>query len=407
MRHNLVSKAVFVFELKEYDVIIVGAGAAGLMCASTAAARGKKTLVIDHANKMAKKVLMSGGGRCNFTNYYVEPENFISHNPHFCKSALSRYTQWDFIALVEKYQIDYYEKTLGQLFCRKSSKDIRDLLLNECQSHGAKIHLKCSIQTIRKDNDSYQLATTLGDVSCRSLVIACGGLSIPTMGASGFGYQVAEQFGHHVYPTRPGLTPLTVDEKLKQSFAELAGNSIDVEVSCGQTSFKEAMLFTHKGLSGPAILQISSYWQPGMPISINLLPHLDCAQWLAESKSTRPEINLKTLLATQFSQSVATYLVSKLNINLKLKQLEQKQIQQIEELLCGWIIYPKDYEGYKVAEVTIGGVDTSEISSKTFESNKSSGLYFIGEVLDVTGHLGGFNFQWAWASAYAAGQYVG
>ncbi|WP_444998254.1 NAD(P)/FAD-dependent oxidoreductase [Aliikangiella sp. IMCC44359] len=392
---------------ENFQVIIIGAGAAGLMCAAVAAQRGKKVIVLDHANKMAKKVLMSGGGRCNFTNHYIDSDNFISHNPHFCKSALSRYTQWDFISLVEKHNIEYYEKSLGQLFCKKSSRDIRDLLLNECQSVGAKIQLKCTVEAIiANEAGGFNLTTTIGNLGCQSLVIATGGLSIPTMGATGFGYDIAKQFGHKIYPTRAGLTPLTFSPKMQTKFASLAGNSVNVEVSCNQSCFREAMLFTHKGLSGPAILQISSYWQKGDPIHINLIPSQDVKKWLDINCKERAEITLKTLLSTQFSQSIAVFLISELNINCKLKQLSHQQKEQIFQQLTQWTVYPDDVEGYKVAEVTLGGVDTNEISSKTFESQRQPGLYFIGEVLDVTGHLGGYNFQWAWASGYAAGSYV-
>lgn len=393
--------------LEKYDVIIIGAGAAGLMCAATAGYRNRRVLILDHANKMAKKVLMSGGGRCNFTNLDVTPENFISNNPHFCKSALSRYTQWEFIQLVEKYGIDYYEKSLGQLFCKKSSKLIRDLLLSECQKAGVKIQLKTHINKIdTQPNTPYLLQTSMGTLGCNSLVIATGGLSIPTMGASGFGYTIAEQFGHQIISTKAGLTPLVFPQKTQSDFEALAGNSIMVEVTCNKVSFKESMLFTHKGLSGPAILQISSYWSKGKPIEINLLPHLDVTNWIESNKKKRPEIHLKTLFATEFSQSVSTYFIALLNTNVKLKQLEQHSISQIADFLQHWHIYPSDVEGYRVAEVTTGGVDTHEISSKTFESQRQPGLYFIGEVLDVTGHLGGFNFQWAWSSGYAAGQYI-
>ncbi len=389
---------------QNYQVIIIGAGAAGLMCAATAAARGRSVIVLDHANKMAKKVLMSGGGRCNFTNLYVEPENFISQNPHFCKSALSRYTQWDFISLVEKHAVKYTEKTLGQLFCQNSSKEIRDILLAECQANGARIQLKCNIDLIQEnDGNGFLLNTSHGDYHCESLVIATGGLSIPTMGASDFGYKVATQFGHQIVPTHAGLTPLLFDAKKQKEFEILSGNSIDVEISCNDVQFKEAMLFTHKGLSGPVILQISSYWQKGDPLVINLLPTLDVSLWLSENIRNRPEINLKTLLATQFSQSIATYFTEQLEINSKLKQLDHNQCKLIESFLTGWKLYPSDVEGYRVAEVTLGGVATDKISSKTFESINQKGLYFIGEVLDVTGHLGGFNFQWAWASGYASG----
>ncbi|MET1254299.1 NAD(P)/FAD-dependent oxidoreductase [Aliikangiella maris] len=427
---------------EHFEVIIIGAGAAGLMCAATAAKRGKKVIVLDHANKMAKKVLMSGGGRCNFTNLSIEADNFISNNPHFCKSALKRYTQWDFIALVEKYHIDYYEKTQGQLFCRESSKLIRDLLSQECQSNGAQIRLKCeilsvetvlsssqtdtfkAIETIKSEsakdlnltaknqigssnqNTTFKLTTSLGAFTCESLVIATGGLSIPTMGATDFGYQIAQQFGHQVLPTRAGLTPLTFKGRLLNAFKEMAGNALQVQVSCGQQTFNEAILFTHKGLSGPAILQISNYWQPGQAISINLLPHVDIATWITQLKESRPDIQLKTALASHFSQAVASFFASEVGFQGKLKQLTPQHIENIVQTLSDWTIYPEGVEGYRVAEVTLGGVDTQQISSKTFESALQSGLYFIGEVLDVTGHLGGYNFQWAWASGHAAGNYV-
>ena len=392
---------------QNYQVIVIGAGAAGLMCAATAAARGKQVLVLDHANKMAKKVLMSGGGRCNFTNLYVTPDNFLSANPHFCKSALSRYTQWDFIALVEKHGIDYYEKTLGQLFCKNSSRDIRDLLLNECQQHGATIKLKSTVESIEAIADNgFRLTTPSDTFECNSLVIATGGLSVPTMGASNFGYRIAEQFGHTILPTRAGLTPLTFSDKLLEQFKTLAGNSLQVQVTCNNASFKEAILFTHKGLSGPAILQISNYWFPGDPLIINLLPGRDVKDWLETQKQQRPDITVKTLLAGEFSQAVATYFCEQLKMHCKLKQLAHRQLEQLVQFLTEWTIYPSGVEGYRVAEVTLGGVDTREVSSKTFESLRQQGLYFIGEVLDVTGHLGGFNFQWAWASGVAAGEYV-
>ncbi len=393
---------------QEFQVIIIGAGAAGLMCAITAAQRGRKVLVIDHANKVGKKILMSGGGRCNFTNYSIEPENFLGSNPHFCKSALSRYNQWQFIELVEKYAIEYYDKGLGQLFCKNSSKDIRDLLINECQQHKVKIQLKTSVEKITAfaDSSGFKLETNLGKYCCSSLVVACGGLSIPTMGATGFGYEVAQQFNHKIIPTGPALTPLTFDKKWLEKTQELPGNAVDIQVSCNGQSFSEAMLFTHKGLSGPAILQISSYWQLGEPIIINLLPNLNVTDWLLENKKNRSDIQLKTLLSSKFSQSIANYLCGLIGFNCKLKQIEIGELKQIEKQLTEWKLYPAGYEGYRVAEVTIGGIDTDQISSKTFESTNQRNLYFIGEVLDVTGHLGGYNFQWAWASGYAAGEYV-
>lgn len=392
----------------EFEVIIIGAGAAGLMCGITAAKRGRKVMIVDHANKVGKKILMSGGGRCNFTNYSIEAENYLCNNPHFCKSALSRYNQWNFIALVEDYEIKYYDKGLGQLFCKNSSKDIRDLLVNECQKNSAKIQLKTEIKEIKPQTaqTGFVVDTSLGKFSCKSLVIATGGLSIPTMGATGFGYDIAKQFSHNVIATRPALSPLTFDKKWLEKTKQLPGNSIDVQVSCQGQSFSEAILFTHKGLSGPAILQISSYWQPGLPIVINLLPKLVVSEWLLKNKKTRGEIQLKTLLSTQFSQSVAEYLCTEMGFNPKLKRLEIADLNGITKQLTEWTIYPAGLEGYRVAEVTIGGINTDEISSKTFESSKQQNLFFIGEVLDVTGHLGGYNFQWAWSSGYAAGCYV-
>jgi len=393
---------------QDFQVIIIGAGAAGLMCAATAAKRGKKVIIFDHANKVGKKILMSGGGRCNFTNYSIEADNYIGSNPHFVKSALSRYNQWQFIELVDSYQIEYYDKGHGELFCKNSSKDIRDLLVNECAKYSAEIQLKVNINRIKKDKqqDLFLLETSQGTFSCESLVIATGGLSIPTMGASDFGYQLAKQFGHNIVPTIPALSPLTFEKKWLEKAQSLPGNSLLAEVSCNQQRFKDAILFTHKGLSGPGILQISSYWKPGDSISINLLPDIQVKNWLLENKLNRGEIQLKTLLSTQFSNAISEYLCKLMDINIKLKQLENQEINKIEKQLTKWVLYPAGYEGYRVAEVTKGGVDTSGISSKTFESSKQSGLYFIGELLDVTGHLGGYNFQWAWSSGYAAGCYV-
>lgn len=389
-------------------VIIIGAGAAGLMCAAQAAARGRQVLLLDHANKAGKKILMSGGGRCNFTNMYVEPANFLSANPHFCKSALARYTQWDFLELVGKHGLAYHEKKLGQLFCDHASSDILNILLSECEDQGVDLRLNTRIEQIEKTSDGYQLHTSAGRFSCQSLVIATGGLSIPTLGASGFGYQVASQFGHQLLPTRAALVPFTITEpQLKALCSELSGTSVeDCVVSCKGQQFKENILFTHRGLSGPAILQISSYWQPGETIEINLLPHLDLPQWLAEQQQTRPNSELKTLLGELFTKKMAGLLCEQWFNNKPLKQYIPSELEQIAQQLSAWQLIPAGTEGYRTAEVTLGGVDTREVSSKTMESQKSPGLYFIGEVLDVSGHLGGFNFQWAWASAYAAAQFV-
>ncbi|MEG5265462.1 NAD(P)/FAD-dependent oxidoreductase [Pseudomonas sp. JDS28PS106] len=388
------------------DVVIIGAGAAGLMCAFTAAARGRKVMVIDHANKPGKKILMSGGGRCNFTNMYTEPANFLSQNPHFCKSALARYTQWDFIEMVARHGVPYHEKKLGQLFCDNKSSDILEMLLEECRQAGASLHMDTSVQHIERLETGYSLQTTLGTVQCESLVIATGGLSIPTLGATGFGYQVGKQFGHNVLPTRAGLVPFTITDQLKELCVELSGTSVDCLVSCNDVSFRENILFTHRGLSGPAILQISSFWQPGDTVQINLLPDHDVPAWLTQQQAERPNAELKTLLGEIFTKKMANLIAEHWFASRPMKQYTHAELADIAEKLANWEVVPAGTEGYRTAEVTLGGVDTREVSSKTMESLKSPGLYFIGEVLDVSGHLGGFNFQWAWASAFAAAQYV-
>ncbi|MBD7975763.1 NAD(P)/FAD-dependent oxidoreductase [Pseudomonadaceae bacterium Sa2CUA2] len=379
------------------------------MCAFQAAMRGRRVQVLEHANKAGKKILMSGGGRCNFTNLYVESGNFLSANPHFCKSALARFTQWDFLELVGKHGVAYHEKKLGQLFCDGKSSDILDLLLNECREADVQIHLDTSVETIAPcDGGGYRLTTSMGEFVCQSLVIATGGLSIPTLGASGFGYQIARQFGHSVLPTRAGLVPFTLtDPQLKQLCTELSGTSVeDCRVSCNGQSFVENILFTHRGLSGPAILQISSYWQPGDRVEIDLLPHLELPEWLPEQQRERPNTELKTLLGELFTKKMAGLLCEQWFVSKPLKQYTPSELNAIAEQLQAWQLVPAGTEGYRTAEVTLGGLDTREVSSKTMESLKAPGLYFIGEVLDVSGHLGGFNFQWAWASAYAAAQYV-
>ncbi|WP_459746625.1 BaiN/RdsA family NAD(P)/FAD-dependent oxidoreductase [Pseudomonas sp. 3A(2025)] len=388
------------------DVVIIGAGAAGLMCALTAAGRGRRVMVIDHANKPGKKILMSGGGRCNFTNMYTEPANFLSHNPHFCKSALARYTQWDFIAMVAKQGVPYHEKKLGQLFCDNKASDILEMLLDHCRDAGASLHMDTSVQGIEKTDSGYRLQTTLGTLDCTSLVIASGGLSIPTLGATGFGYQVGQQFGHTLLPTRAGLVPFTITDQLKALCTELSGTSVDCLVSCNDSAFRENLLFTHRGLSGPAMLQISSFWQPGDTLHINLLPDHDAHEWLKQQQAERPNSELKTLLGEIFTKKMATLLAEHWFTSRPLKQYTHAELAAISDKLADWQVVPAGTEGYRTAEVTLGGIDTREVSSKTMESLKSPGLYFIGEVLDVTGHLGGFNFQWAWASGYAAAQYV-
>jgi predicted Rossmann fold flavoprotein len=388
--------------MKHADVIIVGAGAAGLMCAQTAGKRGKSVIVIDSANKAGKKILMSGGGRCNFTNLYTDHSNFLSTNPHFCKSALKRYTPWDFIAQVIEHEIPYHEKKLGQQFCDDSSKDILNMLLNEADKAQAKVVLNCKIEQIKKD-DLYTLTTNQGDYTCTSLVIATGGLSIPTLGSSGFGYEVAQQFGHTLLPTRAGLVPFTWNNKDKALFSELSGISLPVSVSYQQQVFNEDMLFTHRGLSGPAILQISSYWEAGQAIEINMLPTIDVAELILEQQPLRPKTELKTLLSELFSKRLATKLCDVWFENKPLSHYKHPEINAIATQIHQWQFMPGGTEGYRTAEVTLGGVDPNQVSSKTLESQLQPGLFFIGEVLDITGHLGGHNFQWAWASGNAAG----
>lgn len=392
--------------MRSIDVVIIGAGAAGLMCAMTAAARGRQVLLVDHSNKAGKKILMSGGGRCNFTNMYTEPANFSSRNPHFCKSALARYTPWDFIALVSRHGVPYHEKKLGQLFCDNKSKDILNMLLEECRQAGVELHVNTAVHQIDRTEAGYALSTDLGPVAASSLVIATGGLSIPTLGATGFGYDVARQFGHTVHPTRAGLVPFTASGDLKDLCAELSGTSVACVAKCGDQSFRENLLFTHRGLSGPAILQISSFWHPGDAVEIDLLPDHDALEWLEGQRSARPDSELKTVLSEVFTKKMAALLAERWFTSKPMKQHTPAELRDVAGRLSAWRVVPAGTEGYRTAEVTLGGVDTRDVSSKTMESRKSPGLYFIGEVLDVTGHLGGFNFQWAWASGYAAAQYV-
>lgn len=391
--------------MQTVDVIIIGAGAAGLMCALTAAQRGRKVVVLDHANKAGKKILMSGGGRCNFTNMYTEPDNFLSNNPHFCKSALARYTQWDFLEMVQRHQIPYHEKKLGQLFCDNKASDILQMLLDECADAGATIELNTSIDSIQATDTGFTLKGKQKTFKCTSLVIASGALSIPTLGATGFGYQVAEQFGHTILPTRAGLVPFTLtDPQLKELCTALSGTSInDCLVECNGQIFKEDLLFTHRGLSGPVILQISSYWHPGNQITVNLLSNRDASAWLLGQQAQQPNVELKTVLSECFTRKMAQWLCEHWFTNTPLKQYNAKQLEAIGQQLNQWQLTPSGTEGYRTAEITLGGIDTQEVSSKTMQSQKQDNLYFIGEVLDVSGHLGGFNFQWAWASGHAAG----
>lgn len=392
---------------KLIDVIIVGAGAAGLMCAIEAGKRGRHVLVLDQANKAGKKILMSGGGRCNFTNLYVKPDNFLSNNPHFCKSALSRYTQWDFIDLVKRHHIPFHEKTLGQLFCDDKSKAILEMLLAECALANVDVRLNTTIDKIEKIADRhFKLKTTQGDFTCESLIIASGGLSIPTMGASPFGYKVAEQFGIKVWPTRAGLVPFTLQPAEKEKYEVLSGISLDSLVSNEKIAFRENILFTHRGLSGPAILQISSYWQVGEAIEINLLPDTDVFEWLKDAKQYDSQKLLKTILAEKFTKRFVEVFFQGDLTDKKMATIANKDLESLANLLQSWQVKPNGTEGYRTAEVTLGGVDCDSISSKTMEAVNVPGLYFIGEVLDVTGWLGGYNFQWAWSSGWAAGQVV-
>lgn len=393
--------------MEKVEVVIIGAGAAGLMCAIEAGKRGRKVVILEQANRPGKKILMSGGGRCNFTNLYIRPEDYISHNPHFCKSALKRYTQWDFINLVKRHHIPFHEKTLGQLFCDHKSQDIVDMLLRECAEYNVKIYLNTVIEKIAKESDHhYKIASTRGNFHCQSLVVATGGLSIPTMGSSPLGYKIAEQFGIKVWPTRAGLVPFTLHVEDKEKLASLSGIAVDSLVSNQRMGFRENILFTHRGLSGPAILQISSYWHPGEAVNINLLPELDAFELLKSAKQSQAQKQLKTILVECLPKRVVETLFAAAITEKKIATISNQQLEDIATLLNAWAIKPNGTEGYRTAEVTLGGVDCDAISSKTMEALKVPGLYFIGEVLDVTGWLGGFNFQWAWASAWAAGQEV-
>ncbi|MFV2061789.1 MAG: NAD(P)/FAD-dependent oxidoreductase [Gammaproteobacteria bacterium] len=392
------------------DVLIIGASASGLMCAIEAGKRGRKVVVLDHANKAGKKILMSGGGRCNFTNYDVSADNFISHNRHFCKSALSRYTQWDFIALVDQYNIPYHERDHGQLFCNDSAKDILDMLLSECAKVKIDIKLNCQIDTIENNNQTnnhrFSLNTSCGHFKCHSLVVACGGLSIPKMSASPLGYKIAEQFNHHIWPTNAGLVPFTLQPNDKKTLSELSGIAVESIVSNERIEFRENILFTHRGVSGPVILQVSSYWKPGEAITINLLPDINLSEYLKEKQTTHSKTKLKTILNTLLPKRLILALIKSDILDTTLHSLSFSRFTEIAKQLQQWQLKPNGTEGYRTAEVTLGGVDCNELSSKTMESTKVNGLYFIGEIVDITGWLGGYNFQWAWSSGWCAGQVV-
>jgi predicted Rossmann fold flavoprotein len=391
---------------RSFDVVIIGAGAAGLMCAATAGNRGRSVLLVDHAKSVGEKIRISGGGRCNFTNLYTSPKNFISNNSHFCVSALQRFTQQDFINLVKKHQIAFHEKTLGQLFCDISSKQIIEMLLQECSAKSVEIRLESKASEIKKSENFFTLKIENDLIKCQSLVIATGGLSIPKMGATGFGYDVARQFGLKIVQPTPALVPLTLDEKLLHETKNLSGVAFDAIVSCGKINFREAVLFTHRGLSGPAILQISSYWKKGEKITINFAPTIDILTKICAEKKLKPKQELQNFLGQFLPKSLANFLAKKSGHDGNLADLSQPKLKEIANLINAWQLIPSGTEGFAKAEVTLGGINCDQISSKTFETKSVSNLFFIGEVLDVTGWLGGFNFQWAWASGKAAGDYV-
>ena len=396
--------------MKTYDVIVIGGGAAGLFCALTAGQRGRSVLVLDSSNKVGKKILMSGGGGCNFTNLDITPENYLSQNPHFCISALNRYNQWQFIDLVERHNIPYHEKSHGELFCDNSSKDILKMLLDECTAVGVVIETKAMISQVEVcEEGGFTLSVKEKRFQCRSLVIASGGLSIPTLGASGFGYDIAEQFGLNLLPRAAGLVPFTFSDWVKDISETNSGLSVDVEMSVNGMTFRENLLFTHRGISGPAALQLSSYWKPGQFISVNLLPDQNAQLLLLELKQSKPKSLLRSLLAPLLSKGLTQSLESiywTTYADTAIAEIPNGVLEYIADTLSNWQLKPSGTEGYRTAEVTLCGVDTNQISSKTMECKAQSGLYFVGEVLDVTGHLGGYNFQWAWASGYAAGSYA-
>jgi predicted Rossmann fold flavoprotein len=387
----------------KFDVVIIGAGAAGLFCAIEAGKRGRRVLVIEHNAQVGRKIIISGGGRCNFTNINTKAENFISNNPHFCKSALARYTPQYFVELVKKHKIEFYEKKLGQLFCRENSRQIVEMLLEECRKAKVEIRLNCSVKEVSK-NEFFEIETNQGKFASESFVIATGGLSIPHIGATDFGYRIAKQFGLKIIATKPALVPLVFQNGNLESYKNLAGVSLDSVVFCGKESFRENILFTHRGLSGPAILQISSYWTRGQAVEIDLLPAKNAFDILQNSRDSKKELAnfLSEFLPNRFAEAFCQTTVT----SKPLKNYSEKEFANIAEKLHAWQVVFDETEGYKKAEVTLGGVSTDELSSKTMEAKKVKGLYFIGEVVDITGWLGGYNFQWAWASAFAAGQFV-
>ncbi|WP_281222595.1 NAD(P)/FAD-dependent oxidoreductase [Photobacterium sanguinicancri] len=393
---------------EQFDVVIIGAGAAGLMCAAEAGKRGRSVLVVDHGKKPGRKILISGGGRCNFTNYDVAANNFVCRNPHFVKSALSQYTQWDFLAMIGKHEVAFEEREHGQLFCLDSAKDIVKMLLAECDLPTVSQRYQVDVHDITKTEDGFTLKLNTDTVHCQSLVVATGGLSMPKLGATPFGYQIAEQFGLKRIPTTAGLVPFTLHKEDKEAFAELSGIAIPTVIDAEDgTSFKENLLFTHRGLSGPVVLQISSYWTPGQKVTVDLLPNDDLTETLTAMREAHPNQSLKNSLSRLLPKRLIEVLIARGDLEDKpLKQFNPKDITTLADYFHRWAIAPNGTEGYRTAEVTLGGVDTNELSSKTMEAKQVSGLYFIGEVMDVSGWLGGYNFQWAWSSGYVAGQYA-
>ncbi|GAA0225768.1 NAD(P)/FAD-dependent oxidoreductase [Marinomonas primoryensis] len=392
--------------MDKVDVVVIGAGASGLMCAATAGYRGKSVVVLDHANKAGKKILMSGGGRCNFTNMDAAPKHFLSDNPHFCISALRRFSSQDFVDLVDRHGLDYVEKTPGQLFCEHSAKDLLDILLTELEWSGARLKLNTKIHNIDFQDGHTVVKTNQGDFICESLVVATGGLSIPSMGATGFGYDIAKQVGHNILATRASLVPITVQPDRKAQLAELSGIACDIAATANGVTFQEPLLFTHRGVSGPSILQITNFWQPGEALSINISPTLSLEELIDVRQST-PKKSFEGFLSSLLPKRLVDTIKTEFPwLTERSAQTSNEQIDNLFHYLTHFDIAPNGTEGYRTAEVTLGGVNTNEVSSKTFESQKQNGLYIIGEALDVTGWLGGYNFQWAWASGYCAGQYV-
>jgi len=391
---------------EKYDVVIIGAGAAGLMSAMEAGKRGRKVLLVDHAKKIGEKIRISGGGRCNFTNINTHPSKFISKNPKFVISALSQYTQNDFINLIKKHNIKFHEKKLGQLFCDESAQQIIDMLLLECEMANVILKKEIIITDIYKKDNQYFVVTDPKKYYCDSLIIATGGLSVPKIGASKFGYDIAKKFNLNIVETLPALVPLTFNEKILIMCKELSGLSLEAVVFFKNTFFKEGMLFTHRGLSGPSILQISSYWKLGSNIKVNLSPKLDIFKFLKNEKNLNPKHDINTIISEILPKRLTHIICKENNISGNISELSNKLLKQLSEDINSWVINPTGSEGYRTAEVTLGGVDTNEISSKTMMSVKNPGLFFIGEVVDVTGHLGGYNFQWAWSSGFVAGQYA-